>query len=89
MEVVDLAPVFRRYADGSPGKRGFEAAVDLYWRVDNHLSPRGESLVALAVARHLLQSRLLEIPGAGDKLRRVDDAMARLATDTRMSRPAP
>ena len=89
VEVLDLAPVFRRYADPSPDKRGFDAATDLYWRVDNHLSPRGESLVALAVARHLLRSRMVEIPAAGAKLRLVEESMARLATDTRASRPAP
>ncbi len=81
-EVVDLSPSFRRHADPSLGKREFDAATDLYLRVDNHLSERGERLAALAVARHILVSGLLEVGDAGEKLRFVDELIDRLGKET-------
>ncbi len=65
---LDLLPVLRAHADGTP-RAGLDPVRDLYYRVDFHFNRRGNVLAGLAVAEHIAERGLLPVAEALPRLR--------------------
>lgn len=72
---ADLLPLFRRHADQRP-RRSLDSRKDLYRSSDSHWSPRGNRLAGLAVAEHLVEQRLVDVPDDAGRLREIRGALA-------------
>jgi hypothetical protein len=73
---LDLLPVLRAHANRSPRAR-LDPVRDLYYRVDFHLSRRGNVLSGLAVAEYIADRKLLPVAEALPRLR---EELARFRT---------
>lgn len=55
---LDLAPIFKDYANLTPRKR-LDSRKDLYFRYDWRFSTKGNRLAALAIAKYILNNKLI------------------------------
>ena len=68
---LDLLPIFRKYADGSPRKY-INSKKDLYWKNDGHWNMKGNRLAGLLVARYILENSLIDINDKDEKLNAIE-----------------
>jgi hypothetical protein len=64
---IDLLPSFKEFANQKPRKL-LSPGDDFYWRYDSHWSVKGEHLVALLVAKHILENNMITITGKAERL---------------------
>lgn len=79
INVLDLLPEFRRYANPKP-KLELDSVEDLYWSHDFHWNIKGNQLAGLLISHYLLEHRFGELR---DKDKRLSDIKQRLAIDFR------
>ncbi|MCX5892514.1 MAG: SGNH/GDSL hydrolase family protein [Deltaproteobacteria bacterium] len=73
---LDLLPLFRKYADQTP-RQYLSSEKDLYWRANSHFSLKGERLTSLLVSRAILEHNLVQVPDREEKLKEIEEKLAR------------
>jgi len=62
----DILPYMRQYANKTP-RLYINNQKDFYWREDGHFNDKGNRLVALLLARYILEEKMLDIENAESK----------------------
>jgi len=62
----DILPYMRQYANKTP-RLYINNQKDFYWREDGHFNDKGNRLVALLLARYILEEKILDIENAESK----------------------
>ena len=70
---IDLLPYFRKYT--RIADKGREKEKGLYQRFGGHWNIRGDHFAGLLVAKHILESALLDVPDRNEKLRAIEDTL--------------
>jgi hypothetical protein len=71
---IDLLPLFKEFANQQP-RQFLAPGDDFYWRYDGHWSVKGEHLVALLVAKSILENDMIAIRGKAEKLKIIDNEL--------------
>lgn len=71
---IDLLPLFNEFANQKPRKH-LAPGDDFYWRNDGHWSVKGEHLVTLLVAKHILENDMIPITGKTERLKLINNKL--------------
>ena len=71
---IDLLPLFKEFANQKPRKL-LSPNDDFYWRYDGHWSVNGEHLVALLVAKYILENNMIAITGKAERLKIINNKL--------------